>query len=103
MSTVTEGNVFKHIGFNESEAAELALRTYLTAEIRKFVQTNGITRARAADFFGTTRSKIGDIMNGRIEETSVGFLVGLLAKTGGEFRYEFEQPSKKEAVARLSG
>jgi len=39
----------------------------------------------------------------RTEKTSVGFLVGLLAKTGGEFRYEFEQPSEEEAAARLSG
>ena len=39
--------------------------------------------------------------NGKIEKISSDYLIGLLAKTGGDFRYSFRQPTKKQAAERL--
>ena len=96
-----KGNVFQDLGFDPAESADLALRAYLTAEIRKFIERNDLTQVKAAKFFGVKQPKISNIINGRVEEISSDYLVGLLAKTGGELRYSFKQPTKRQAEARL--
>jgi predicted XRE-type DNA-binding protein len=101
MAKVTKGNVFEDLGFDPAESAELALRAYLMAEIRKFIERNGLTQMKAARFFGIQQPKISNIINGKVEEISSDYLVGLLAKTGGEFRYSFKQPTKRQVEQRL--
>lgn len=102
MNKVTKGNVFEDLGFDPSESADLALRAFLMGEIRKFIESNDLTQVKAAEFFGVKQPKISNIMNGKVEEISSDYLVGLLAKTGGEFRYSFRQPTKRQAERRLS-
>jgi len=101
MTKVTKGNVFEDLGFDPAESADLALRAYLMAEIRKFIERNELTQVKAAKFFGIKQPKISNIMNGKVEEISSDYLVGLLAKTGGEFRYSFKQPTRRQVEARL--
>ncbi|MCP5092888.1 MAG: XRE family transcriptional regulator [Gammaproteobacteria bacterium] len=101
MAKVTKGNVFEDLGFDPAESADLALRAYLMAEIRKFIESNGLTQVRAAKFFDVRQPKISNIINGRVEEISSDYLVGLLAKTGGELRYSFKQPTKRQVEQRL--
>jgi predicted XRE-type DNA-binding protein len=72
------------------------------AVVRKFIEKNGLTQTRAAGFFGITQPKVSYIMNGMVEKVSSDYLVGLLAKTGGEFRYSFKQLTKRQVTDRLS-
>jgi predicted XRE-type DNA-binding protein len=102
VTKVTKGNVFEELGFDASESADLALRTYLMSEIRKFIKANDLTQMRSAKFFSVPQPKISYIMNGKIEKISSDYLVSLLAKTGGDFRYSFKQPTRKQAAERLS-
>lgn len=102
MKKVTKGNVFEDLGFDPAESADLALRVYLMAEIRRFIERNDLTQIKAAEFFGIKQPKISNIINGRVEEISSDYLVGLLAKTGGEFRYSFKQPTKRQVEQRLA-
>ncbi|MBU2678022.1 MAG: helix-turn-helix domain-containing protein [Gammaproteobacteria bacterium] len=102
MTQVTKGNVFEDLGFDASESADLALRAYLMAELRKFIEKNKLTQVKAAKLFGITQPKISYIMNGMVERISSDYLVGLLAKTGGEFRYSFKQPTKRQVADRFS-
>jgi predicted XRE-type DNA-binding protein len=99
---VTKGNVFEDLGFDPSESADLALRAFLMAEIRKFIERNDLTQVKAAKFFGVKQPKISNIINGKVEEISSDYLVGLLAKTGGEFKYSFKQPTRRQVEQRLS-
>ena len=101
MTKVTKGNVFEDLGFDPSESADLALRAYLMAEVRKFIEKNNLTQLKAAQFFGITQPKISYIMNGIVQNISSDYLVGLLATTGGEFRYSFKQPTKRKALREL--
>lgn len=103
MAKVRKSNVFEELGFDAAESADLALRAYLMSEIRKFIKTNNLTQMKAARFFGVPQPKISYIKNGKVEKISSDYLVGLLAKTGGEFRYSFKQPTKRQAAERLSG
>lgn len=102
MKKVTKGNVFEDLGFDPAESADLALRAFLMAEIRKFIERNDLTQVKAAKFFGVKQPKISNIINGKVEEISSDYLVGLLAKTGGEFRYSFKQPTKRQVEQRLA-
>jgi len=42
------------------------------------------------------------MMNGMVEKISSDYLVGLLAMTGGELRYSFKQPTKRQVADRIS-
>lgn len=101
MKKVTRGNVFEDLGFDPAESADLALRTFLMAEIRKFIERNDLTQVKAAKFFGIKQPKISNIINGKVEEISSDYLIGLLAMTGGELKYSFKQPTKRQVEARL--
>ena len=101
MKKVTRRNVFEDLGFDSAESADLALRAYLMAEIRKFIERNDLTQVKAAKFFGIKQPKISNIINGKVEEISSDYLVGLLAMTGGELKYSFRQPTKRQVEARL--
>ena len=102
MTTITRGNVFEALGFDREESVELALRTQLMLELRTFIEANGLTQARAAEFFGTTQPRISYIVNGRIETMSSEYLISLLARTGGTLTVSFRQPSRREAARRLA-
>lgn len=102
MAKITKGNVFEDLGFDPADSADLALRAYLMAEIRKFIERNSLTQAKAAEFFGVKQPKISNIINGKVDEISSDYLVGLLAKTGGELRYSFKQPTKRQVKQRMS-
>lgn len=95
MAHVTKGNVFRDLGFDREEAEDLAMRTYLMAELRKFIKKHHMTQAKAAEFFGIPRPKISYIQNGKIDKLSIDYLVRLLAKTGGQLKYSFKQPTEK--------
>ena len=101
MANVGKGNVFEDLGFDPAESADLALRAFLMAEVRNFIQKNDLTQVRAAKFFDITQPKISYIMNGLVDKVSADYLVGLLAKTGGELRYSFKQPTKRQVENRL--
>jgi len=101
MKKVTKGNVFEDLGFDPAESADLALRAYLMAEIRKFIERNNLTQVKAARFFGVKQPKISNIINGKVEEISSDYLVGLLARTGGELTCSFKQPTKRQIEQRL--
>ena len=65
------------------------------------MKANDLTQMRSAKFFGIPQPKISYIKNGEIEKISSDYLVSLLAKTGGNFRYSFKQPTKRQAAERL--
>ncbi len=101
MSKLTKGNVFEDLGFDPADSADLALRAYLMAEVRKFVEKNGLNQTSAAKFFDTSQPKISNIFNGKVQEISADYLVGLLAKTGGQLSYSFKQPTRRQIEERL--
>lgn len=99
MAHVTKGNVFRDLGFAREQAEDLAMRTYLMAELRKFIKKDKMKQARAAEFFGIPRPKISYIENGKIDKLSIDYLVRLLYKTGGRLKYSFKQPTKRQVEA----
>lgn len=71
------------------------------AEIRKFIKRNELTQVKAAEFFCIGQPNVSNIMIGKVEEISADYLVGMLTGTGGEFKYSFKQPTKRQIGDRL--
>ncbi|HRI62687.1 MAG TPA: XRE family transcriptional regulator [Polyangium sp.] len=76
----SSGDVFQDLGFDAEQVAHLRIRASLMTRLRKLIADRGLTRADAARFFGVTRSRIGDLVTGKIELFDIDTLVDMLAK-----------------------
>jgi predicted XRE-type DNA-binding protein len=80
--TPSSGNVFLDLGFDAEEAAHLEVRSSLMFAIRKLIQEEGLTQAKAAQLLGVTQPRISDLVRGRIDLFSADSLVDMLARAG---------------------
>jgi len=78
----SSGNVFKDIGFNDSEADSLFIRGCLMIEIEKIIKSNGWTQAQAADILGITQPRISEILSDRVDLFAIDTLVKYLSLLG---------------------
>lgn len=87
---VTRGsdNVFKDLGFEDAEAANLKVRADLMLDLRKYIENRGWTQEQAAAFFGETQACISNLMNGEISRFSIDKLINMLARAGMQVRIE---------------
>jgi predicted XRE-type DNA-binding protein len=80
--TPSSGSVFLDLGFDAEEAAHLEVRSSLMFSIRKLIQEEGLTQAKAAHLLGVTQPRISDLVRGRIDLFSIDSLVDMLARAG---------------------
>jgi len=78
----SSGNVFRDLGFPDAEAENLRIRSELIAGLRKVIEDEGLTQARAARLLGVSQPRVSDLVRGRIELFSIDSLVKMLAKVG---------------------
>ena len=78
----SSGNVFRDLGFRSGEAENLRIRSELMARMRKVIQDEGLTQARAARLLGVSQPRVSDLVRGRIDLFSIDALVNMLAKVG---------------------
>ena len=81
---ITKGsdNIFRDIGFSESEAENLKLRSTLMIKVEKFVRDAGLTQADAAKVLGVTQPRLNQLLKGKIQLFSLDALVNMLANAG---------------------
>ncbi len=84
MITKGSDNVFKDLGFDVPEAANLAIRAELMLDLRQFIQEKEWTQSQAAEFFGETQPRISNLINGDIHRFSLDKLVIMLGQAGKE-------------------
>ncbi len=80
--TASSGNVFFDLGFDAEEAAHLEVRSSLMFTIRKLIQDQSLTQAKAAQLLGVTQPRVSDLVRGRIDLFSIDSLVDMLARAG---------------------
>ncbi len=78
----SSGNVFRDIGFSDSEANSLFIRGCLMIEIEKIIKTNGWTQAQAAEVLGITQPRISEIVSDRVDLFAIDTLVKYLSILG---------------------
>ena len=83
-TTGKAGNVFRDLGFDKEESANLLIRSKLMIEVMKYIQREKITQQEAAKRFGVKQPRISDLKRGKIELFSVDTLIAMLARVGVE-------------------
>jgi predicted XRE-type DNA-binding protein len=96
--TSSSGNVFVDLGFDPEEAAHLEIRSSLMFSIRKLIQDQGLTQAKAARLLGVTQPRISDLVRGRIDLFSIDSLVDMLARAGIKVAVECSPMSQRGAA-----
>ena len=80
--TQSSGNVFADLGFAPEEAAILAMRAELMAQMRLTIEKRNWTQAEAAKHLGVSQSRISDLMRGKWDKFSLDTLVTLAMRAG---------------------
>lgn len=80
--TRSSGNVFADLGFPPEEAAILAMRADLMAQLRLVVEKRNWTQVEAAKVLGISQSRVSDLMRGKWDKFSLDMLVTLATRAG---------------------
>lgn len=80
--TRSSGNVFVDLGFPPEEAAILAMRADLMAQLRLTVEKRNWTQVEAAQALGISQSRVSDLMRGKWDKFSLDMLVTLATRAG---------------------
>lgn len=80
--TESSGNVFADLGFPAEEAAVLAMRAELIANLRDTIANRGWTELQAASELGIGQLRVSDLIRGRSEKLSLDMLVMLAMRAG---------------------
>jgi predicted XRE-type DNA-binding protein len=83
-TTKATGNVFRDLGFDKEEAANLLMRSKLMIEVERYIERKEITQAEAAKRFGVKQPRISDLKRGKIELFAVDTLIAMLSRVGIE-------------------
>ena len=81
-TTRSSGNVLTDLGFPPEEAAILAMRADLTAQLRLAVEKRDWTQVEAAKVLGISQSRVSDLMRGKWDKFSLDMLVTLATRAG---------------------
>ena len=83
-----DDNIFEALGFEKKEAANLLIRADLLIEIREYIRENDMSLNEAAAFFETTKSRISDLKQARVQKFGIDYLVNMLSKMGKGVKME---------------
>ena len=78
----SSGNVFANLGFPPEEAAILAMRADLMAQLRLVVEKRNWTQVEAAKVLSISQSRVSDLMRGKWDKFSLDMLVTLATRAG---------------------
>ena len=78
----SSGNVFRDLGFSDTEAENLRVRADLMISLGKLIEGRGLTQGQAAKLLGVTQPRISALMRGKIHLFSVDSLIAMLGRGG---------------------
>ena len=89
-TTITEssGNVFVDLGFEPAEAAILQMRAELMNDLRRYLESSGMTKSQAAKKLRIAQGRVSDLMRGKWEKFSLEMLITLEARVGRKVTLE---------------
>jgi len=90
----SSGNVFRDLGFADSEAENLRVRTDLMIRLSKLIEDRELTQAQAARLLGVTQPRVSDLMRGKIQLFSVDSLIEMLGQAGAQVSVIVKQRRK---------
>ena len=86
MEIHTYRSVWDAIADSPEEAANLKLRSQLMDAIKAYIDHENLTQEEAAKRLGVPRSRVSELVNGRISKFTIDKLVNMAARVGLTFR-----------------
>jgi predicted XRE-type DNA-binding protein len=80
--TPEDGNVFKDLGFNSTEAAKLKIKAQLMCQISEWIKEKKLKQEEASNLLHVTRPRVSDVMRGKTSKFTIDALVDMLERTG---------------------
>lgn len=102
----TYASVWDAVADDAGEAANLKLRSQLMDILDAYIDREAITQEEASRRFGVPRSRVSELVNGRISKFSIDKLVNMAARVGLVTRISVAQevrPLDDPTVAVASG
>jgi predicted XRE-type DNA-binding protein len=87
-TTKSSENIFLDLGFEPAEAVVLQMRANLMADLRRYIEKNGLTQVEAAKRLGIAQSRVSDLIRGKWEKFSLEMLITLETRLGRTVRVE---------------
>ncbi len=81
-------NVFKQLGFSDTESANLEARSRLMILLEHEIKKLGLSQVQAARLLGVKPPRVSEIMNGRIDKFSVDLLITFLSRLGKSVEFK---------------
>lgn len=80
----SSGNLFEDMGVPDAE--NMKVRAELIVEIRRLMEEKGWNQTEAAAQLDISRTRLNDILRGRLEKVTIDRLVTMLAAAGRHVR-----------------
>lgn len=97
--TPADGNVFRDLGFSETQAAQLLVRADLLIQLQRIIASRRLTRREAAKALRISPSCLDDLRRGRLARFSTDRLLGLLARLNIDVRLVFKPARRSRRTA----
>lgn len=99
--TPKDGNVFADLDFAPGEAVKLKIKAELMIKITAWIKDNGLSQHDAAGIFGIQRTRVSDLMRGKIQKFTIDALVDMLEKARQPYMIvtSFEERTSRVKVA----
>ena len=91
----TYSNVWDAVADTAAEAANLKIRSRLMIALADYVKRRNITQVEAARRFGVPRSRVSELVNGKISKFSIDRLVNMAASVDLETHLTVRQRSQQ--------
>ncbi len=95
--TLSNGNVFRDLGFSVEEAEHLLVRADLSIQLQQSIALRGLSRATAAKLLRVTQPRLSDLLRGRIDLFSTDSLIDMLARLGIHVRFVLKPAPRRVA------
>ncbi len=97
----SSGNVFRDIGFSESEAERELLKADLAFEIYSILEGRKLTQAKAGEILGINQSDVSRLKNGDFSRFSVERLFGFLNRLNRNIEIRITHSEDRDGHQRV--
>ena len=98
MEILIRESVWDVVAEDREEAANLRLRARLMDVLESYIRRENITQAEAAKRFGVPRSRVSELVNGRISKFTIDKLVNMASRVGLEARLTVENTTRPRST-----
>ena len=97
----SSGNVFKDVGFSDTEAERAMLKADLALEIHNIIEAQKLTQAKAGEILGVNQSDISRLKAGDFNRFSVERLFTLLNRFNRNIEIRITPAEDREGHQRV--